>query len=318
MPTQPLVNIDLPQRCSTKSLFYLYLFYLAHTCNSGLLAAAVFSLFSLHSETNLNQFYRVACLWSCATLVLTRFHNVSMCNFYSVQAESITAFLQNNWHCQMTCPLSRLWLCPLDGCRGASLRLAPHSFLFRSTSFSAEQPHSHSSSLSSIELVSASDDIHRFSTQVLHLFNSEHLYLQRAENAYCFSVQRACTDRWECLLTSLSRISEVFPVLSLEYWVNIKFLHQSFDSIMWKKSYRTKLKFLEWLLSFLYYIAVAFIPEKNNIWLESSLSKIYIFFPNITLSSTAWASMYPELCPECILGMLTYTTTQSRKSLIFH
>lgn len=158
-----------------------------------------------------------------------------MFNFYSVQAESITAFLQINWHCQMTCPLSRLWLCPLDGCRGASLCLVPHSFLFQSTSFSAEQPHSHSSSLSSIELVSASDDIHRFSTQVLYLFNSEHLYLQRAENAYCFSVQREHAQiAWECLLISLSRISKVFPVLSVAYRVNIKFLHQSFDSIMWK------------------------------------------------------------------------------------
>ncbi|XP_010782830.1 collagen type IV alpha-3-binding protein [Notothenia coriiceps] len=41
----------------------------------------------------------------------------------------------------------------------------------------AIKPHSHSSSLSSVELVSASDDIHRFSAQVLYLVNREHPYL---------------------------------------------------------------------------------------------------------------------------------------------
>lgn len=110
-----------------------------------------------------------------------------------------------NWHLQIKCPLSRLWLCPLDCCRGTSFCLVPYSVLFESTSFSAEQPHSHSSSLSSVELVSASDDIHRFSTQVLYLFNSEHLYLQRAANAYCFSLQREHAQiAWECLSTNKS------------------------------------------------------------------------------------------------------------------
>lgn len=49
---------------------------------------------------------------------------------------------------------------------------------------SAAQPHSHSSSLSSVELVSASDDIHRFSTQVLYLVYREHLYLQGDSYTY--------------------------------------------------------------------------------------------------------------------------------------
>lgn len=45
-----------------------------------------------------------------------------------------------------------------------------YSFLFPTLS-PLEQPYSHSSSLSSIELISASDDIHRFSPQVLCLVN---------------------------------------------------------------------------------------------------------------------------------------------------
>lgn len=60
----------------------------------------------------------------------------------------------------------------LDGCRGAvSCSVGPHSFFlssFSSSSSSAAQPHSHSSSLSSVELFSASDDVHRFSAQVLY------------------------------------------------------------------------------------------------------------------------------------------------------
>lgn len=66
---------------------------------------------------------------------------------------------------------------------------------FSSNPLSAVQPHSHSSSLSSIELVSASDDIHRFSAQVLYLVNREHLYLQGNSNTY-FSLQleRAWAD----------------------------------------------------------------------------------------------------------------------------
>lgn len=48
---------------------------------------------------------------------------------------------------------------------------------FSSNPLSAVQPYSHSSSLSSAELVSASDDIHRFSAQVMYLVNKEHLYL---------------------------------------------------------------------------------------------------------------------------------------------
>lgn len=96
----------------------------------------------------------------------------------------------------MKCYLSRSWLCPLDCCSGASFCFIPYSFLFQSTSFSAVQPHSHSSSLSSVELVSASDDIHRFSAQVMYLVNSEHLYLQGDAN--CFSLQREhAQTAWE-------------------------------------------------------------------------------------------------------------------------
>ena len=71
--------------------------------------------------------------------------------------------------------------------------------------FFGAQPHSHSSSLSSVELISASDDIHRFSTQVLYFVNREYLCLQPdAELHTAFSPQSE--NAWECLLTSLSRI----------------------------------------------------------------------------------------------------------------
>lgn len=69
-------------------------------------------------------------------------------------------------------------------------------FLFNSLSLSlsiflsAVQPHSHSSSLSSVELVSASDDIHRFSAQVLYFGQQRGpLYLQGDAHAYCFPPQ---------------------------------------------------------------------------------------------------------------------------------
>lgn len=62
----------------------------------------------------------------------------------------------------------------------------PYSFFLSSpSSSSAAQPHSHSSSLSSVELFSASDDIHRFSAQVLYVVNSGHLCLQRHANTQC-------------------------------------------------------------------------------------------------------------------------------------
>lgn len=134
----------------------------------------------------------------------------------------------------MKCYLSRLRLCPLDCCSGASFCFIPYSFLFQSTSFSAVQPHSHSSSLSSVELVSASDDIHRFSAQVMYLVNSEHLYLQGDAN--CFSLQREhAQTAWECLLTSLSKISKVFPELSVETEIpgmtnRVSSLHNSFHT----------------------------------------------------------------------------------------
>lgn len=85
----------------------------------------------------------------------------------------------------MKCCLIRLWKHSLDCCRKplCVLCLVPFSFTLP---ISAEQPHSHSSSLSSVELVSASDDIHRFSTQVLYLVKSEHLYLQRDAIIRCF------------------------------------------------------------------------------------------------------------------------------------
>lgn len=67
----------------------------------------------------------------------------------------------------------------------------PYSFLFQSSFLSAVQPHSISSSLSSVELVSASDDIHRFSAQVLYSPNSEHLCLQGHAKLLLSS---ACTD----------------------------------------------------------------------------------------------------------------------------
>uniref|UniRef100_A0A672GTV2 Ceramide transfer protein n=1 Tax=Salarias fasciatus TaxID=181472 RepID=A0A672GTV2_SALFA len=52
------------------------------------------------------------------------------------------------------------------------------SFLLslRTPSLSAAQPHSHSSSLSSVELVSASDDIHRFSAQVEEMVQNHMTY----------------------------------------------------------------------------------------------------------------------------------------------
>lgn len=63
--------------------------------------------------------------------------------------------------------MSPSYFIPSDSSSASSFcSVVPYTFLFRSTSFSAVQPHSPSSSLSSIELVSASDDIHRFSVQV--------------------------------------------------------------------------------------------------------------------------------------------------------
>uniref|UniRef100_A0A8D3DG14 Ceramide transfer protein n=1 Tax=Scophthalmus maximus TaxID=52904 RepID=A0A8D3DG14_SCOMX len=49
-------------------------------------------------------------------------------------------------------------------------------FLSLSNLFSAAQPHSHSSSLSSVELISASDDIHRFSDQVEEMVQNHMTY----------------------------------------------------------------------------------------------------------------------------------------------
>uniref|UniRef100_A0A673BYW0 Ceramide transfer protein n=1 Tax=Sphaeramia orbicularis TaxID=375764 RepID=A0A673BYW0_9TELE len=59
-------------------------------------------------------------------------------------------------------------------CSVASFCFVSYYFLFQSSS--AVQPHSYSSSLSSVELVSASDDIHRFSAQVEEMVQNHMTY----------------------------------------------------------------------------------------------------------------------------------------------
>lgn len=87
-----------------------------------------------------------------------------------------------------------------------------------SSSSSAAQPHSHSSSLSSVELFSASDDVHRFSAQVLYCSRRQEPVSTEACTQPLQGGGGGVQIAWECPLTSLclSRISKGFPVPPLE------------------------------------------------------------------------------------------------------
>lgn len=138
---------------------------------------------------------------------------------------------------------------------------------------SAAQPHSHSSSLSSVELVSASDDIHRFSPQVLYLVVWEHL--RGDSSAYCFSPQseQAWTDSMRMSTYPLAPGFHTH-LLSFEKYVGVDFYPKAYNFTRWWRTEKPWLDRFEipGVNILFHHLMVVILPKSwsGAAWLESS------------------------------------------------